>query len=300
MDTNSVIITYSSETIRAIGENITATLDPEIIKNLLEIKINNRFIRKRSPIKLRYSMGKSAADTWRKEKEEEDISKEDQFQEALNSNLNKLSEGNYALISEKILEVIKNNLDDDKYKTMVLEIILNKSISEQSFSTLYAKLIKDIIEIYGEEFQKSILKKTEDFYENNIIKTFTYDQSNISYDEMCKINKQKKHLIGSFTFIGCLYKHEIVGSDLVLKYFNTLQESTITNSSSNDIEKYIECLTTLVSTIGGKMEEEEPEEFNEKIINPLEQISKDKTKFKPRSRFMVLDLFDLRKRNWEQ
>ena len=67
MDTNSVILTYSSETIRAIGENITAILDPEIITNLLEIKINNRFIRKRSPIKLRYSMGKSAADTWRKE-----------------------------------------------------------------------------------------------------------------------------------------------------------------------------------------------------------------------------------------
>ena len=75
------IITYSPETIRSIGESISAVLEPDIIKSLMEIKLNNKFIRRRSPIKLKYTMNKSTVETWRNEKSGVSSTKslEDQF-----------------------------------------------------------------------------------------------------------------------------------------------------------------------------------------------------------------------------
>ena len=51
-----------------IGKNITAELSPEIIDNLTEIKINNKFIKRNSPIKLEYKLSKNLVLNWRNEK----------------------------------------------------------------------------------------------------------------------------------------------------------------------------------------------------------------------------------------
>ena len=84
-------ICYTPQLIEEIAKNIQTELSPEIIINLLEIKQNNKFIKKRSPIKLKYTMKTSIADTWRNEKLEQTISDKDKFIEELNGNLNKLS-----------------------------------------------------------------------------------------------------------------------------------------------------------------------------------------------------------------
>ena len=124
------VITYSPDAIRIIGENITAELAPEIIKSLMEIKINNKFIRRRSPIKLKYTMSKATVNTWRKENEGivSNVSIEEKLVENINSELNKLSESNFDIIN-KTLQKILEQKTEEKFMKIALETLFNKSIN---------------------------------------------------------------------------------------------------------------------------------------------------------------------------
>ena len=47
------VIIYNYKTIENISSTFNAVLDEDIINNLLEIKKNNKFIRRRSPTRLK-------------------------------------------------------------------------------------------------------------------------------------------------------------------------------------------------------------------------------------------------------
>jgi hypothetical protein len=299
MDNNisESFISYSPEKIRLIGETIIEILDEDILNVLREIKKNNRFIRRRSPVKLKYTLPESVATTWRKEKEEgAKLNDFDLFQEKLNSNLNKISNSNFKIIEETIKEILLQN-QEEKYKQKCLEILFQKSINESYFGILYSRLCNSIIKIYGEDFRKNIKNKCDIFYNENIVKIFKR-KTNISYDELCKINKEKSKLIGSFIFMSGLYINSIIDYDFIIKYFNILIDAINDDSNSDNYEKYIECLVNFVTNIGKKMEKESGDSFKEIVIEQLLEIKNDRRKFKPRSRFLVMDLLDLHSKNW--
>lgn len=295
------IITYSPETIRSIGENISAVLEPDIIKSLMEIKLNNKFIRRRSPIKLKYTMNKSTVETWRNEKSGVSSTKsvEDKFIEQLNSELNKLSESNFDIINNKIKNILELNTDP-KYMKISLTTLFNKSINEAGFSHLYARLVVIFVAIYGKNFENQLIEMVNIFYDNNIKKQFNICQEDINYDELCNRNKEKQKLLGTFTFMGGLYINNYISENVILKYFNILINSIIENKSQENIDKYIECICTLIRTIGLKLETRLNTKFDELIISKLEIITNDKKKFKPRIRFMIFDLLDLRTNKWKK
>ena len=297
----SNIIHYTPVFIQELSESITTLLDEDIINNLLEIKNNNKFIRRKSPIKLRYVMENSLANVWRnqKEKEGEQISMET-YIEKLNSYLNKVSDRNFDAILTDIIDYVKLNIERDWMKT-TLYTIFNKCILESLYSSLYAKLLKRLMDIYGEEFKELILEKTEDFYENNITKVFYIENNvDISYSDLCDRNKEKSKLLGSFSLIGGLYEQDIIHYDIVLKYFNVLLDSSLENGGdSTSVEKYIECLLALVEKVGLILEKELKGDFDTLVIDKLSQITKNKS-FKPRVRFLVMDLFDLRNNQWKK
>ena len=290
-------ICYTPQLIEEIAKNIQTELSPEIIVNLLEIKQNNKFIKKRSPIKLKYTMKTSIADTWRNEKLEQTISDKDKFIEDLNGNLNKLSEGNYNIIKDAIKNLILEN--KDKYKDLLLDLIFKKSISEKTYTTLYAKLLALLIEIYGDSFKNCILQKTEEFYEEKITINLLNDNDN--YDIFCENNKQKSKILGIFTFLGGLYENKIIEYTIIMKYFDILLESSLNISNPGiNIENYVECMVTLITKIGYKLELElEKETFDNLVMDKLVKISKDIKNYKPRTRFLIMDLIDLRNNKWK-
>lgn len=292
-------ICYTPQLIEEISKNIQTELSPEIIVNLLEIKQNNKFIKKRSPIKLKYTMKTSIADTWRNEKLEQTISDKDKFIEELNGNLNKLSEGNYNIIKDAIKNLILEN--KDKYKDLLLDLIFKKSISEKTYTTLYAKLLSLLIEIYGDSFKNCILQKTKEFYEEKITINVLNDNDNDNYDILCENNKQKSKILGIFTFLGGLYENKIIEYTIIMKYFNILLESSLNTSNvSINIENYVECMVTLITKIGYKLESElEKETFDNLVMDKLVKISKDNKNYKPRTRFLIMDLIDLRNNKWK-
>lgn len=297
----SNIIRYSPSYIKEFNESITSILDIDIINNLLEIKNSNRFIKRKSPIKLRYQITDSVANKWRQKKiENENQINPEIFIETLNNNLNKISDLNFKNISINIINYVNENLEND-FMYITLNTIFNKCLLEHLYSHLYAELLKMLVKCYGEKFNKLILEKTEDFYNNNISKVFSIN-TNIDYNKLCEINKEKTKLLGSFILIGCLYKNNIVNFELVLKYCNILFENSLYGEEDkNYLEKYVECLISLLENVGFNLELElGKDRFNLEIMEKVNLIQSNKLRFKPRIRFLVMDLIDLSQNNWKK
>lgn len=300
--TKNSFVSYTPDEIRLIGQYITELLDIETINSLKEIKENNLFIRRKSPVKLKYTLPESVAVQWRKEKEiGNQLNELDLFKEKLNSNLNKISNSNFEIIKNNIENLINTNNKSLEYQNACLEIIFDKSINESNFGKLYSRVCDFIIEIYGENFRNLIIDKCNDFYKNNIVRVFNSEQfKNVNYEELCNLNKEKSKLIGSFIFMGGLYNNSIINYDFIINYFNILIDSLFDKSNENDYEKYIECLVNFTENIGKKMEEELGEDFKTVVLDKLLEIKNNRSKFKPRSRFLIMDLIDLHSKNWEK
>lgn len=295
----SNIVRYSPSFIKELSESITSILDVDIINNLLEIKNNNKFIRRKSPIKLRYVIDKSVSNKWRKEKLENDDREDmDIYLENLNKNLNKMTESNFNNVKDNVLELINSSEHKDTYMEVTLNTIFNKCLLEYLYANLYANLLKILVDIYDDNvFIELILKKTNSFYNDNICKTFNVE-NNLNYDELCTLNKEKSKLLGSFILIGCLYKNDIIDYDLVMKYCNLLFENSLySDDKPETLEKYVECLCTLMENIQTKLKNKLGDIFQKEIIGKLEMIQKDKSRFKSRIRFKVMDLIELCKKN---
>jgi hypothetical protein len=292
-------ISYTPEEIRSLGETIVEILDQDILDVLSEIKKNNRFIRRKSPVKLKYHLENSASTAWRKEKESgNQLSGIDLFNEQMNSNLNKISVSNFDIIQDNIIKILKENIGEE-YQESCLNILFDKSVNESNFGILYSRLCEGIINIYGEGFRKTIKNRCDLFYNENIVKIFI-KQDDISYDELCRINKEKSKLIGSFVFMGGLYINSIIEYDFIIKYFNILIDALSDDTNSEHYEKYIECLVNFISSIGETMEKELGENFNIIILDKINEIRNNRSRFKPRSRFLIMDLLDLHKNNWKK
>ena len=161
----SNIVRYSPSFIKELSESITSILDVDIINNLLEIKNNNKFIRRKSPIKLRYVIDKSVSNKWRKEKLENDDREDmDIYLENLNKNLNKMTESNFNNVKDNVLELINSSEHKDTYMEVTLNTIFNKCLLEYLYANLYANLLKILVDIYDDNvFIELILKKTNSF-----------------------------------------------------------------------------------------------------------------------------------------
>ena len=290
------IITYSIDFIESLSKNIDTILDENTLKCLLEIKKNNKFITQTNPLVLGYNMNKDTANNWRDEKENNVKTKVEKFEEEMNSNLNKLTNSNLKTIQHNLVSTINSqSLEDlDIVRKIALEIIFNKSVEQHMYSKLYAGIVNLLIDKFGKKFQEELIVKIHDFYSENIIKNF---KNSTNYSELCKNNKEKHNLLGTFIFIGELYKIDNIDKIIVIKYLDTLSEYIV--NSTEELDKYVECFINLIEIIGYKLEQEDNIKFKE-ILLILNKIQCNKAKFKSRIRFLVLDLIELHSNNWEK
>jgi len=286
------IIRYDIDLINKIESNIDTILDKDTINKLLEIKKNNKFLKNTHAVRLKYSMITSTANKWKEDKFNKDRP-EDTFKESINLYLNKLSKKMYDNISNKII----NNITEYGLlpsKHIILDIIFNKSINERNYACLYCKLCIQLIDLYGNDFKKDILHKAEDFYNSNI-KNINENQTQDNYSEFCDNNKLKTQVIGIYIFMAYLYTNNIISNEVILKYINSLFTTIYIDE---DKETNISCLCELI-TVAGKYLQKKLDNgdihFEDVIINRLKKISKDRKTFKPKIRFLIMNVIDLYK-----
>jgi hypothetical protein len=289
------IIRYDIDLINKIESNIDTILNKVTINKLLEIKKNNKFLKNTHAVRLKYSMVTSTANKWKEDKLNKDRP-EDTFKESINLYLNKLSKKLYDNISDKIINTIKE-YGLLQSKQIILDEIFNKSINEKNYACLYCRLCIQLIELYGNDFKTDILNKAEEFYNNNI-KSINENQTQDNYNEFCDNNKLKTQVIGIYIFMAYLYTNNIISNEVILKYINSLFNTIYADKEK---ETNIACLCELITVSGKYLQKKfnndtnDDINFNTVIMNRLNKITQDRKTFKPKLRFLIMNVIDLYK-----
>lgn len=298
VETNKIIV-YEYNFIYELSNQIKTLLDEDTLVKLLEIKKNNKFIRRRSPLRLKYKL--SVADTWRKNRE--NISTMSLLERCINSllsNLNKISNTNYPQIVNIIKDDYKILLDNEnssETETFIVSIC-NKAMTENIYSGLYAKVLLELNE-KDPSVKDIVIRECDSFFEKSNNITINDINAEDNYDELCNIIKQKSNMMGGFVFIANLFKYELVSYKMILNYYNTL--IIYTNNSPKDcIGKYLDAIVNIITGCGKSLENANPSKFKENFMEICYTIIKDKDKIGPKYRFKLMDLCDLYERKWEQ
>lgn len=204
-------------------------------------------------------------------------------QTELNSYLNKISNKNFELLSEKIIELYKKN----SIGKILIESIFNKSVKEPYFCPFYVKLLKklDNDTIITDEIEIKISNYLEILNNDNI------KQITDNYDDFCENNKKKIFKSGYSHFIGELYLNKLLDYKIVLRNLYLFIENINTILSSEITVSFLEdnliCLDKLLNTIKNSLENTD----RDKLIKYLTVFIKNENLSK-RFKFKMMDLKD--------
>ena len=280
-------------------------------------------------------------DTWArpdysKENEEADnnkkifdeLSKKDIIKQELREILNIMTKDNYEEMKLKILELIKDNIENQK---KFLEIIFLKSILEKSYVILYAKLCKDLnkelpqkIEkkqknkknIKSSIFRENLLEKCKDMLKFEEKKNF--DEYIKENNEQEKNNKIKKIILGNALFISELINIKMLSKraacdciDYLFKKYDEGKDIEIKLINIQAIIIFIDKFGTLMQIEKQKETKKEKNSKNninnnlqlfEKTISDsfekLEKIQKD-NKIPGYIRCSIINLIEKKNNNYE-
>tara|TARA_B110000967_G_scaffold199842_1_gene234765 strand:+ start:7254 stop:8135 length:882 start_codon:yes stop_codon:yes gene_type:complete len=149
----------------------------------------------------------------------------------IRSALNKLSESKYNIQLEAILGNISILVTNNNSKdiTNIMELILDISCGNSSLSKIYAKLWKDLTNVYNEhEYIKLIFNRYDELLSN----IETVDPA-IDYDKFCKINKINDKRKNVSLFIVNLLKEDLITLSRCMNIVNDVIEEINSNIIDN-------------------------------------------------------------------
>ncbi len=286
---------YSFDEIQKIASTFTATLDTDVIELLLEIKKNNRFIKRKSPVRMKYVI----ADSWRVSgKDTTELTDDVKFQNTITSNLNKLSSKNMDTIHDEIMKLFENIPGEDKNK--FIDLVFEKAMEEKFYSDDYAQLVGKLFHSCDSLDKDYLLTRCSSFYNEKISTNVEQLKQNKDgdYDKLCEVFAKKAEFIGGFVFIANLFNYDIVDYELVQKYFDGLKEYAL-SVPKEDSGIYVDCIVSILKNCGKKLEEFNKEEFNNNFMDICHTLISDKTRIQAKYRFKLVDVQELHTNNWE-
>ena len=229
---------------------------------------------------------------------------------------NKLNQTSNDKISASFKEIL-NKLNKDNFDKMVTdiqniditmkeqleelsELILNKSICEQIYSNLYAKLCFTLLPNCIEEGEKKYYFR--DYLLNKCQKKFTLFTMTACSEET---SIPKATVIGTMKFIGELYNVKIIPDQIMRMCLDKLlskldnKKSTIFDSiSTNQKCVYnVDGVCILLATSGkqmGKQDKKNAQEYILKIKKIIESVNNNQTDYEVSKRevFLMMDMLD--------
>ena len=301
------MIHYSYEFIETLSSNFRATLDEELASRLLEIKKGNKFIRRKSPMRMKYKIHESVAQAWRKDREEKkQMSIEEKFNLEMQSNLNKISLKNYGVIFENIHNLYKElveEVDMDEYNEIIVKIIFEKAMLDKNFSYLYAQLLNNLNEIESLDLGNICNNICNTFYDTTVETSLNEVNTDMSDEEIRKVFSSKTQLLGGYIFMANLYIFNLLSYDSILKYYKGILKY-FEKSPVEYCDTYLDIIENLLKTAGYQLERkaETKEDFYSDFMSELYKLqslkSYENPKMSNKNRFKIMDITDLYKRNW--
>lgn len=202
--------------------------------------------------------------------------------------LNKLSKGNLDENVEKVKVILSSQSNEELKKS--IQLILQISCSNNFYSELYSKMMKEIIPI------TSIIKE-ELFYliqnYTNNLKNIEYIEPNENYDEYCKYNKQNDLQKSKLLFFMNLNKQDIIQSieidNIEKSIFDTIENNIVIENKKNEVEELIENLYVYYSNINNSINKEESMLKIKNIYSEKERA----LSLSSRGKFRCMDIIDI-------
>lgn len=217
---------------------------------------------------------------------------------ALNKFSNKNAETQHDIIVGLIRQVISESKEVEEDKKKVCTLIFDIVSANEFYSTLYAKLYKDLIGIFPEFSEKMV--DILDKYKASFNTIMTVDP-NVDYNGFCDNVKNNDLRRAMTTFIMNLVKNQAISESDVLDIILYLEELVIAYAEESDKSPVIEEITEnifILITQGNKMLNKSSI-WKERIIPNIHAISKlrkmDPVKNKSmtsRATFKFMDIID--------
>mgnify|MGYP006178747721 CR=1 FL=1 len=192
----------------------------------------------------------------------------------IKNNLNKLTGTNKNNIFTEILKT----LEEEDISTILIDILIDSIIINNTFIDLYIELIKIIIIKYNINLNLKIEKFNELLYKNHNI------SNENDYNLLCEKNKCTDNSIGYTILVTKLEMNNLIENKLYKLISELLNKFDINNEE--DLYKYILCIYNII-----KIKDIKDTDVFIQLKNKLEELNKilknKKIKFK------IMDIFDI-------
>jgi hypothetical protein len=168
--------------------------------------------------------------------------------DVIRSHLNKMSEKNYDITKNKIVEIfdvlVHNNTKDDLIH--VSSIIFEIASTNRFFSLMYANLYTYLIHKY--DIMREIFNTNFDTF-LELFNNFEYVDPNVDYDNFCRINKnnEKRKSLSSF-FVNLMLNHIITHEQMLIiihKLMNDMFQLISIENKKNEVDELVENIAIL-------------------------------------------------------
>ncbi|KAK9325759.1 armadillo-type protein [Lipomyces orientalis] len=239
----------------------------------------------------------------------------DVVQRKVNSLLNKMTLEKFDKISDQILEIVSQAKWESNGRTLrqVITLTFEKATDEAHWSNMYARFCKKVQESLGDEiveegvldkngelarggalFRKYLLSKCQEQFEKGWKVNDETAESNteVLTEEYYKVAAIKRKGLGLVRFVGELYILDMLSEKIMHR---CIQNLLVAHPSEEEVES----LCGLLRTIGAKLDNDR---FHREHVDIYFSRMKDileKEKLASRIKFMIMDIFDLRKAQWK-
>lgn len=243
----------------------------------------------------------------------------DAVQRKVKSNLNKMTPNNFDKITLQILDISSQSKDESDGRTLrqVIQLTFEKATDEAHWAEMYAQFCKRMLESMSPEIKdENILNKGEVVHGGALFRKYLLnrcqeefergwkldlgdrpegetEEAKMLSDEYYREAAAKRRGLGLVRFIGELYKLAMLTERIMHKCVQKLVDY-----EGMPDEAEVESLTNLLRTIGQPLDSTTngPRMMDAYFMKINEMIAIEG--LPSRLRFMLMDIVDLRKRNW--
>ena len=213
--------------------------------------------------------------------------------------LNKISDKNYDVNKNSIIQKIKDCLEDNKESNddikRVVTVLFDIAKSNKFYSQIYAKLYKELIDNFP-FFNDTVVPFVNQFMDS--LNTLVYVDSSVDYDGFCNYNKMNENRRASMAFIVNLMKNNVELPihilDIVIHFQNLALKFIDEENRVNEVDEITEVLNIVILMINDIYKADV--KWIDEILPKIKMFSsfkiKEKVSLSSRSIFKYKDIVD--------
>ncbi|KAI7877127.1 hypothetical protein K492DRAFT_150983 [Lichtheimia hyalospora FSU 10163] len=227
--------------------------------------------------------------------------------------LNKLTLEKFDSISDQIWQYAKQSEKEDNGHSLrlVIDLTFEKACDEPNFAMMWAQLCRKMYDVITDDikwqdndgnivsglnlFRKFLLNRCQHDFERGWktkIPPLDENNSDMMSDEYYAAVKAKRQGLGLVQFIGELFKRNMLIEKIMMDCLNRLIDDP-TNAEDEETETMCKLLTT----VGQNLDVPKTRRWLDAYFARMKEMTQSPN-LSSRIKFMIMDVFDLRKNKW--